>query len=74
MTPTVPCFKLASSYDLFKDLLKDLKSEISGDYQDVVEKLLESAAQYDAWLLHETMDVSYPIRIQGNKMCEICHC
>jgi len=39
-----------------KDLLKDLKSEISGDYQDVVEKLLESAAQYDAWLLHETMD------------------
>ncbi|XP_022096476.1 annexin A4-like [Acanthaster planci] len=39
-----------------KDLLKDLKAEISGDYESVVAKLMESAAGYDAWLLHETMD------------------
>ncbi|XP_071795431.1 annexin A13-like isoform X1 [Asterias amurensis] len=39
-----------------KNCLKALKSELSGDYSDVVEKLMENAAEYDAWLLHETLD------------------
>ncbi|XP_033638372.1 annexin A13-like isoform X2 [Asterias rubens] len=39
-----------------KNCLKELKSELSGDYSDVVEKLMENAAEYDAWLLHETLD------------------
>ncbi|XP_038052861.1 annexin-B12-like [Patiria miniata] len=39
-----------------KDLLKEIKSEVSGDYESVVEKLMEAGPQYDAWLLHETMD------------------
>ncbi|XP_002734745.1 annexin A13-like [Saccoglossus kowalevskii] len=39
-----------------RDLIQDVKSETSGDFEDVLVHLLEPAAEYDAWLLHETMD------------------
>ncbi|XP_072045541.1 annexin A13-like [Amphiura filiformis] len=38
-----------------KDLIKVLKSELSGDYEDVVVHLVEPSAEYEAWLMNEAI-------------------
>ncbi|XP_077978221.1 annexin A5-like [Glandiceps talaboti] len=47
--------KLAYKQRYGKDLIKDIKSEVSGDYEEVLVHLLETTAEYDAWLLNETI-------------------
>lgn len=39
-----------------KDLIKDLKSELSGDFEDLVLALMELPADYDAQQLHKAME------------------
>ncbi len=48
-------------YDLYvlQDLIKDLKSEISGNFEDLALDLLTPAAEYDAKCIEEAMEVSY---------------
>ena len=41
-----------------QDLRETLKSELSGDFEDVVKHLVEPQAVYEAWLLHEAISVS----------------
>lgn len=38
-----------------KDLIKDLKSELSGDFEDLIMALMEHPARYDAYQLHKAM-------------------
>lgn len=38
-----------------KDLRETLKSELSGDFEDVVKHLVEPSAVYEAWLLNEAI-------------------
>lgn len=38
-----------------KDLRETLKSELSGDFEDVMKHLVEPQAVYEAWLLHEAI-------------------
>jgi len=38
-----------------KDLLKDLKSELSGHFEDVVVALFKPPDEFDAWSLHDAM-------------------
>uniref|UniRef100_A0A914ZVP3 Annexin n=1 Tax=Parascaris univalens TaxID=6257 RepID=A0A914ZVP3_PARUN len=43
-----------------KDLLKDLKSELTGDFEDLILALMEPPARYDAQQLHKAIAVSLP--------------
>ncbi|XP_070565349.1 annexin A13-like [Ptychodera flava] len=36
-----------------KDLINDVKGDISGDYEEVILHLLEPSAEYDSWLINE---------------------
>ncbi|XP_077978328.1 annexin A4-like [Glandiceps talaboti] len=38
-----------------RDLVQDVKSEISGDYEETILHLLEPSPEYDAWIFHETI-------------------
>lgn len=40
-----------------KDLINDLKSELSGDFEDLILALMEPPARYDAQQLHKAMEV-----------------
>ena len=43
-----------------KDLIKDLKSELSGNFEDVVVRCLMNAPQFDATCLRRAMKVKPP--------------
>ena len=47
-----------------KDLIKELKSELSGHYEEAVLALLMPPAEFDAYQMHIAMKV---IMIQNNK-------
>ena len=40
-----------------QNLIEVLKSELSGDYEDVVVHLVQPAAEHEAWLMHEAISV-----------------
>jgi annexin A7/11 len=40
-----------------KDLLKDLRDELSGDFEDLILALMEIPAKYDASQLRKAMEV-----------------
>ena len=42
---------------LFKDLIKDLKSELGGHFEDTVVALMNPPAEYDASLLRKAIKV-----------------
>lgn len=42
----------------FQDLIADLKSELSGNFEDVVIAIMAPPAQFDASQLHQAMKVS----------------
>lgn len=41
-----------------KDLISNLKSELSGDFEDLILALMETPARYDAQQLRKAMQVS----------------
>lgn len=38
-----------------QDLMKDLRSELSGDFEDTIIAMMMSPVEYDAYCLHEAM-------------------
>ncbi|MCP9260673.1 Annexin-B12 [Dirofilaria immitis] len=50
--------QIAAAYKTLygKDLINDLKSELSGDFEDLILALMEPPARYDAQQLHKAMD------------------
>lgn len=42
-----------------KDLISELKSELSGDFEDLILALMEPPAKYDAAQLRKAMAVSF---------------
>ncbi|XP_070565335.1 annexin A4-like [Ptychodera flava] len=47
--------KIAYGQKYGRDLIQDIKSEISGDYEKTVLHLMKPSPEFDAWLLNETM-------------------
>lgn len=43
---------------LFQDLVKDLKSELSGNFERLVLAMLKTPAEYDAYELYSAIKVS----------------
>ena len=50
--------KLAWLPHCLQDLIEDIKSELSGDYKELVMALFVSPAEYDAWCIKEAIYVS----------------
>ncbi|VDK40157.1 unnamed protein product [Gongylonema pulchrum] len=52
--------QIAAAYKTMygKDLINDLKSELSGDFEDLILALMEPPASYDAQQLRKAMAVS----------------
>lgn len=44
-----------------KDLISDLKSELSGDFEDLILALMEPPAKYDALQMRKAMAVCFKI-------------
>lgn len=42
-----------------KDLFNDLRSELSGDFEDLIIALMEPSPMYDAKQLHRAMEVNF---------------
>ena len=42
-----------------KDLIRDLESELSGDFRETIMALFKATTYYDAWSLYQAMSVSY---------------
>lgn len=40
-----------------KDLIKDLASELSGNFSETIMALFQPTTYYDAWTLHNAMEV-----------------
>lgn len=52
-----------------KDLIKDLKSELSGDYWKVVYALCQPHAEYDASELRNAIKVSWLFEFRVDMQC-----
>ena len=44
-------------YPSFQDLIKDLESELSGDFRETIMGLFKPTSFYDAWSLHQATSV-----------------
>ena len=42
-----------------KDLIRDLESELSGDFRETIMALFKATTYYDAWSLYQAMSVSW---------------
>lgn len=52
---------------LVQDLLKDLHSELSGDFRNLVKAMLKSPAELDASELHDAMKASAQKKTETRK-------
>ena len=43
---------------VFQDLIKDLESELSGDFRETIMAMFRPTTFYDAWSLHEAVKVN----------------
>lgn len=46
------------SFYVFQDLIHDLKSELSGDLEELILAMFKPTTYYDAYSLHKAMSVS----------------
>lgn len=53
---------------VLKDLITDLKSELSGDYKELVMALFVSPAEFDAWCIKEAIYVCKHLLLTINQL------
>lgn len=57
----------------FQDLIKDLHSELSGDFRNLVMAMLKSPAELDASELHNAMKASASIQTYSSLQITVIH-
>ena len=61
---------------LLQDLIRDLKSELSGDLEELILGLFMPTSYYDAWTLKKAMEVRTAmnaiITIELSSICDGC--